>query len=350
MLPLHEHLSRIREPLTAWWHGEDQEHPCLLLTLPIAGGTPPATTDDLHRQWFDPTYVVGHAMFGLEHTRYLGVAAPVHCPSLGSAAMAGVLGAKMDYVDTRTIWPRPSGRPLVEMLDIKLDPANAFYGPLLEMTRQSAALCRDHHWVAPFPLEGPGDCLEGVYGAFEMFMAMLDQPALVEAAMKHFTRLWLQAFDELGQIIERAGNPGSVGWAGIWAPGRTFPLQEDFSYNISPAMFRRFVLPFLREIVDAVPYSMFHLDGTLAHLPALLEIPGLRAIQWVPGPGQETIARWYELIETILAHGKSVEVFCSPDEVDDLVARVGARGLLIGLSDCTPAQAERLLARYGGLG
>lgn len=346
MLSLHDHLRRIREPLTAWWEGADQEYPALLLTLPQEGGTAPPSADDLHRQWFDVEYALEHALYGMERTRYLGVAAPVHCPSLGSAAMAGVLGARMEYVDGRTIWPRPSGRSLEEMLEVRLDPANEYYRTLLEITRRSAACSRDHHWVAPFPLEGPGDCLEGVYGAFDLFTAMIDRPELVEAAVKQFTRLWLQAFEEVERIIEGAGNPGGIGWAGIWAPGRTFPLQEDFSYNLSPAMFRRFVLPSLREIVEAVPYPMFHLDGTTAHLPALLEIPGLRAIQWVPGPGREGIAQWYDLIRTIKERGKSVEVFCTADEVDDLVASVGARGLLIGVTECTAEQAERLLDRY----
>jgi hypothetical protein len=302
----------------------------------------------VRRQWFDVEHVLRHAMYGIEHTRYLGVSAPSHFPQLGSAAMAGVLGARMEYVDGRTIWPRPSGKSLEEMLDVALDPDNEYYRTLLEITRRSVALSRAHHWVAPYPLEGPGDCLEGVYGAAELFTAMVDRPDLVEAAIGHFTRLWLQAFDEVETIIEAAGNPGGIGWAGIWAPGRTFPLQEDFSYNLSPAMFRRFLLPSLHDLVQAMPYPMFHLDGTTAHLPALLEIPGLRAIQWVPGPGREAVAQWYGLIRSIKARGKSVEVFCTADEVDELVAQVGARGLLIGVTGYTPEQAERLLARYGG--
>jgi hypothetical protein len=347
MRPMQEHLARIQEKLTAWWEHADQKSPCLLVSLPVEGVAPPERTQDLRRHWFDVDYVMRHAMYGVEHTQYLGVSAPAHFPQLGSAAMAGVFGARMEYLDERTIWPHPSGKSLGELAEMALDPRNEFLSTMLEITRRSVSLSRGHHWVSPYAFEGPGDCLEGVYGATELFTAMVDQPGAVKAAIRNFTRLWIGAFDEVEQIIESAGNPGGIGWAGIWAPGRTFPLQEDFSYNLSPAMFREFLLPSLHEVVEAMPYPLFHLDGTTAHVPALLEIPGLRAIQWVPGPNREAIAPWYDLLRAIKAKGKSIEVFCTAAEVEDLVANVGARGLLIGPRDCTREEAERLLERYG---
>jgi hypothetical protein len=345
--PMQNHLSRIRDKLTAWWEHADQKNPCLLITLPVEGVTPPEQTADVRRHWFDEDYVLRRAMHEVENTRYLGVSAPLHFPQLGSASMAGVLGARMEYVDERTIWPHPSGKSLGELAEITLDPRNEYYRTLLAFTRGSVAASRDHHWVSPYPLEGPGDCLEGVYGATDLFTAMVDGPRAVKAAIVHFTRLWIRAFVEVEQIIESSGNPGGIGWAGIWAPGRTFPLQEDFSYNLSPAMFREFLLPSLHEIVEAMPYPLFHLDGTTAHLAALLEIPGLRAIQWVPGPGREAVRPWYDLFRAIKAAGKSIEVFCTAAEVEDLVESVGARGLLIGVTDCTREEAEGLMARYG---
>jgi len=79
----------------------------------------------------------------------------------------------------------------------------------------------------------------------------------------------------------------------------------------------------------------------------LLSIPGLRAIQWVPGPGREELAPWYGLIRRIKEAGKSVEVFARPDEIDALIASVGARGLLIGCNGLSEQEAERLLDQYG---
>lgn len=149
-------------------------------------------------------------------------------------------------------------------------------------------------------------------------------------------------------LIDAAGNPGCMNWMATWAPGRTCATQEDISYMISNAMFRRFCLPPLRELIDSLDYAMYHLDGVggLAHLDTLLDIPNLRAIQWVPGAGKEDVPQWYDLIRTIIGKGKSVQVLARVEEIDDLVANVGARGLLIWANDVQPDEAARLLERY----
>ena len=112
-------------------------------------------------------------------------------------------------------------------------------------------------------------------------------------------------------------------------------------------MYRKFVIPHLRDQMDAMQYPFFHLDGVgaLNHLNSLLEIKPLRAIQWVPGSGKERIGQWYGVIQRILQAGKSVECFAQADEVDDLVKHVGARGLLINV-DANQEEAEKLMARY----
>jgi hypothetical protein len=149
-------------------------------------------------------------------------------------------------------------------------------------------------------------------------------------------------------LIESAGNPGNINWMSIWAPGRTCTTQEDISYMLSPRMFNEFCLPPLIDLIDWIEYPMYHLDGfgAVSHLPALLSIPRLRAIQWVPGAGRESVRQWYPLIRRILEGGKSVEVFACYDEIDELVKAVGSRGLLIYCGGVTPEQAEELLVKY----
>lgn len=57
-----------------------------------------------------------------------------------------------------------------------------------------------------------------------------------------------------------------------------------------------------------IDYTLYHLDGVGAmhHLPALLEIEELNAIQWTPGVGepQGGSPKWYDLYKKILAGGK----------------------------------------------
>lgn len=87
-------------------------------------------------------------------------------------------------------------------------------------------------------------------------------------------------------------------------------LQDDISTMISQDDYRRFVQPFIREQCQKIDYTLYHLDGVGAmhHLPALLEIEELNAIQWTPGVGepQGGSPKWYDLYKKILAGGKSV--------------------------------------------
>ena len=101
-------------------------------------------------------------------------------------------------------------------------------------------------------------------------------------------------------------------------------------------------------LIDSFDYATYHLDsaGALSHLDTLLSIPHLRAIQWVPGAGREEIPQWYELIRHILAGGKLVQVFAKLNEIDNLVKKVGARGLLIHTRVSSPQEAEALLEEY----
>jgi hypothetical protein len=245
--------------LKAWWDHEDQKTPCLLLTGPAAHQQPVPDTDDLERYWFNVDEGLKRAMRYISNQEYYGVALPYHWPDWGASTFAGVLGARMETIDKQTFWARPLCQTLEEVLEVDIDPANRFYRTVIEMTRRSVAMSRDHHFVAVYPMVGIADILAGLYGTVPLLTAMAEQPSGVKAALEHIK---------------------------------------------------------------------------------------LRAIQWVPGAGRESVLQWYDLIRRILAGGKSVEVFARVDEIDDLVKNVGPRGLLICTGGVSPSQAARLLEKY----
>ena len=57
---------------------------------------------------------------------------------------------------------------------------------------------------------------------------------------------------------------------------------------ISQDDYRRFVQPFIRErnVRKSIIRSIILMGGSMHHLPALLEIEELNAIQWTPGLGE----------------------------------------------------------------
>lgn len=348
MLPLSQRVRNAAPKLQAWWNHEEQSTPCLLLTGSAPGARPVPVPEDLDRYWFDVDGLVTRAMQTLEGQAWYGAALPYHWPDWGASTFAGVLGAGMEAIDRITFWTRPRCTALEQVLEVEVDYEARFGRTVLETTRRSVACSRDHHFVAVYPMVGIADTLAALYGTVPLLTAMVDRPAATKAALRHLTGLWLREFDRICSLIERGGNEGHMTWMAIWAPDRACATQEDFSYMISDEMFREFCLPPLVELVESLPYAMYHLDGVgaLSHLNTLLGITRLRAIQWVPGAGRERVPQWYGLIRRILAAGKSVEVFAGLDEIDDLVREVGPRGLLIHCGGVSPDQAARLLERY----
>jgi hypothetical protein len=135
----------------------------------------------------------------------------------------------------------------------------------------------------------------------------------------------------------------------LWGPGKTAKLQCDASAMFSPQMFRRFVVPPLTQQCEWLDYCLYHLDGTqaLQHVPALLEIEPLDAIQWTPQAGQPTGGnpQWYDLYRRIKQAGKGVQVFdIALEEVVPLIESVGPEGLFI-ITRSAPDQdaAERVV-------
>jgi hypothetical protein len=297
----------------------------------------------------DVDFILDRQMRVLDSQTYCGQAVPHHYVERSATAMAGVLGADMELVNKDTTWATPCFEHVEQVAELVVDPQNVWYSKALEITRRSVALAHNHHFVGSYALGGMTDILAGLYGTENLLIDMIAKPQAVARAMEHVKRIWIELFDEVHAIIAESGNPGDVGWAGIWAPGTTFPLQEDSSYMISNEMFRTFCLPHLLDQMAAMDCPFYHLDGigALNHLDTLLEIDALAVIQWVPGAGKERLDQWYEVIRRILDANKSVQVYANADEVDELVATVGARGLLVTVH-ATRQEAERLMDRYGG--
>ena len=179
------------------------------------------------------------------------------------------------------------------------------------------------------------------------------QPEVLEQQMQQINDIYFRVFDELYDII-REGDEMAFCYFSAWAPGRMTKLQSDISTMISQDDFRRFVQPFIREQCQKIDYTLYHLDGVGAmhHLPALLEIKELNAIQWTPGVGepQGGSAKWYDLYKQILAAGKSIMAcWVTLDELRPLLDNIGGDGVHLEMdfhNEKEVEEAMRIIEEY----
>lgn len=197
------------------------------------------------------------------------------------------------------------------------------------------------------------DVLAALKGTDKVLLDTVMQPEVLEQRMQQINDIYFKVFDELYDII-REGDEMAFCYFSSWAPGKMSKLQSDISTMISEDDYRRFVQPFIREQCQKIDYTLYHLDGVGAmhHLPALLEIEELNAIQWTPGVGepQGGSPKWYDLYKKILAGGKSIMAcWVTLDELKPLLDNIGADGVHLEMdfhNEQEVEQAMRIVEEY----
>jgi 5-methyltetrahydrofolate--homocysteine methyltransferase len=268
----------------------------------------------------------------LEAMRFYGDAFPYIWLNFGPGIMAGFTGADVHSVvePSETVWFTPPGGTPVADVRLGYDPGNIW---LRRVQDVAAALVR--RWpgqlvVGQTDLGGNLDIIASFRDTQTLLTDLLDRPDDVDRWVSETTALWLRYYDELDAVIRPSGR-GSSSWTPIWSPGKTYMLQSDFSYMISPPMFERFVMPDLEACCAHLDHAFYHLDGKgeIPHLDMLLSIERLRGIQWIPGDGAPPPQDWLSLLARIRRGGKLCQVFVSPEGALKIVKNLGGKGFLL---------------------
>jgi hypothetical protein len=262
----------------------------------------------------------------IEKTSYFGDAFPRWIPDFGPGVIAGFLGAEAK-IFPGTVWYESTHPTAIQDLHPIYDPDNAWWNRVRELTREATTRWGDQVCVGFTDLGGNLDIMASLRSSERLLLELVDSPQEVERLAGEITRLWLHYFNELWDIVRPAGR-GSTAWAQMWAPGRSYMLQSDLAYMISPQMFERYVLPDLEAACAALDYAFYHLDGKgqIRHVDTLLALPGLRGIQWVPGAGAPPADEWLPLLKRIRDGGRLCQVYVSPEGARTIVRELGGRG------------------------
>ena len=342
-----DNWAESRQHYLDWWDGRGfvvsmWEH--LLVDGPpheVVPQPPPAR--DLNQYWFDPQWRAANLHYRLSRSSLKADIPAVANTHLGPGSLAAILGSELEgSQDTIWIHPRPDSSD-----EIVLDPHNKWWRLHLDLVSACQRLSEGRYYVGcPDLIEGL-DTLDGLRGTQAVLLDTVDRPDELEQQLQAVNDIWFAVFDRIYEIINVDGEMAFC-YFSLWGPGKVAKLQSDISIMMSPGSFRQFVQPFIRQQCEWLDYSMYHLDGVgaIRHLPALLEIEELNAIQWTPGVGQPQGGDpcWYDLYKRIRAGGKAIMAsWVEVEELKPLLDAVGPEGVHVLMHFETEQDIDRTL-------
>jgi hypothetical protein len=337
---IQEQYRRAMDHLEAWWNHQDIGRALFDAVIPIG----PAPEENLNRYW--PSPQADPDIAGLVEAQLARAAAaeplaehlPILCHHYGQRGtpmnLAWYLGGPIRFTDYSVYvehciedW---------DAFEIRFDPHHPWVKHSDDLIRAQGQAGADRAltWMPDL-----GDALTTfslLRGTERLLMDLLEIPDVIEQKVRDFTVAFIEAHRHFHEIYLQYW-PGDTNACNLWAPGTTYFNQCDFSTMISPAMFRQFVVPELIAYDDYLEYVFWHLDGyeEVRHVPALLELDFLRAIQIQPGANNPTASseQWLPVCKQIQEAGKGLYVYAhSPEEFAFLAGELDTTGLLIRCS------------------
>ncbi len=340
--------ERVFRDWTAWWQGELDRPIVVLECLEYLDRYDPhcasvflgnypldKPADEILRE-FVPR---------LENTWYMGDSFPRYWPNFGPGIVAAFAGAQV-HPTWDTTWFTPEKLTPLSDLRVATDWHNPWWLRVEEFTQSAVRLWGNELAVGITDLGGNLDVLASLRDTSQLLMDLVRTPQEIDRLVREVTHLWLACYDRLYNFIFPSGR-GITCWGPCLSTGRGYMLQSDFSYMISPRMFERFVLPDLEACCAVMDYAFYHMDGKgqLVHLDALLSLPRLRGIQWVPGYGKPPCEEWLPVLQKIRHAGKLCQLTVSPQGALTIIRELGGNGFAFVIDEpqLTPDQGMAFL-------
>lgn len=182
-------------------------------------------------------------------------------------------------------------------------------------------------------------CFSLLRGVENLLIDIIEIPEIILEKITQFVNAWIKAHKFFHSIYSKKLS-GDASWL-LWAPGKTYACQCDFSTMISPKLFEKFVVYELERIKNYLEYMAWHLDGPdeIKHLDILISLPYIKTIQIVPGAGKPPCASslWIPIIEKILKAEKNVIIYAgNKDEFEVLIKNFYSGKVLISCGCIDP--------------
>lgn len=286
-------------------------------------------SNNLKDRWFDAEFQVDTFVESIEGKTFHGETFPVFWPNLGPEVYAAFYGSELEYGEV-TSWSKPLIQDWDDIGVLKLDMHNTYSKKLEELTRCALERCRGKFMVGYTDLHPGVDCAAAWRDPRQLCIDMLEDPdnvqILIEISIADFTTI----YDHFDSML-KAERQLSVSWMGIPSFARMHIPSCDFSSLISPQLFEQFCLPVLQREVVTMTHNIFHVDGrgVAKNIDQILDVPGVHAIQWVQGVGDDQpIMQWVPFIKKVQARAPII-VDLNKHELEPFMEAVSPEGIFL---------------------
>lgn len=349
---------RVKQRYDAFWKGQSIDRCCMFITAPKQDTDRSVVEETIsaRERWTNIAWRVRKTLREIENTDYLGEAFPYAVSNMGPGCITACIGGSCQWADDTvwfenepffiTDWENPSAP--------EFDKSSEMFLLLDQLVRAYLEAGKDKFYTSMPTIGGVLDTIAALRGTQNLLMDLYEYPQEIKDYVKLLDSVWIEfckAFSH--RLIRHQGM--MISWIPDYSEIPFVPLQCDFSAMISPEMFKEFVMPDLIYQTEHMERSLYHWDGPgeIPHLPHLLSLDRLNAIQWTPGAGNEDVTdeRWYENYQRIQGSGKSLILLgADPDGVEKLLKSISTRGLFLSVNVSERKRAEELLKIADSIG
>jgi len=347
--------EQARDRTDIFWARADTDRPLVRISFgkPNAAGFPGKSYATLEERWLDVQYRSEQMAHWVRNTVFYADAMPVAFPNLGPEILSAWAGCPYHYGESTTWtdpcifdWERDAHKAVVDW-------NHPLFKKLEEFTKCLIELGRGNFIAGLTDFHPGGDHVAALRDPQVLATDLIDYPDQVKAKLASSYLEYYPAIDHFTKMIKDAGMPISS-WTDITSERTMYIPSNDFSCMVSEAMFAEFFLEGIKDECRHFGNTIYHLDGpdALRHLDALLAIPELDAIQWVPGAGNEGVGHWMDVYKKISKAGKALQVTSvHPNDLPMLMENLPANGLwlcMYGINNESEAEdVMKTIGRWG---
>jgi hypothetical protein len=349
MFELKPDFEQTMQRMEAFWQREVVDRP-LAQFLPLNKPAeqcillPESHHSTPDERWMDVDYQVALISAQLVNTEFVGDTLPVAVPNLGPEIFSSFYGCPLHFGDFGTSWSDPILSDWNQAASLHLDWNNLYLKRMIELTDALLAAGQGK-WITAMTDWHPGaDAIAAFRDPQTLAEDLLEHPDEVLAMLGRVTQDYFTVYDYFYVKLRNAGLP-ITSWTPLAVYGKYYIPSNDFSIMISKDMYNRFFLPGIQQECQFLDQSIYHLDGpgALRHLDAILSIPELDALQWVPGTGNEGFHRWVWVYQKVQKAGKGIQVNCKIADIDEIIRTLNPRGLYLVFGDCPTRKAAEVI-------